>query len=199
MKINNVDIIISAVSKKQYPIHDLPEILLLGRSNVGKSSFINTIINRRALARTSSQPGKTRTINFYNVEDIFCFVDMPGYGYAKVSKAARQEFKFMIDEYVHLRDNLLMVIQLIDFRHKPTEDDINVNNWLQELGITPLIVATKIDKVKNNDYRKNIKQIMDSLKIEDAKDLILFSATSKRGKEELMQILDEVLLEEDDI
>lgn len=195
MKINNVHIIISAVSKKQYPVHDLPEVLLLGRSNVGKSSFINTIINRRALARTSSQPGKTRTINFYNVEDTFCFVDMPGYGYAKVSKAARNEFKGMIGEYVEKRDNLIIAIQLIDFRHKPTADDIAVNNWLLDLGITPVLVATKIDKVKNNDYRKNIKQIMDALDIDTPEDIILFSSQTKRGKEEVMKIIDDVVLD----
>lgn len=195
MKINNVHIIISAVSKKQYPDHELPEILLLGRSNVGKSSFINTIINRRALARTSSQPGKTRTINFYNVEDTFCFVDMPGYGYAKVSKTARKEFRVMIEQYVEKRDNLLIAIQLIDFRHKPTADDIVVNDWLHKLGIRPLVVATKIDKVKNNDYKKNTKQIMEALNLDSPEDIILFSAATKRGKEELMTILDDVILD----
>ena len=193
MKINNVRILISAVSKKQYPVHDLPEILLLGRSNVGKSSFINGIINRRALARTSSQPGKTRTINFYNVEDTFCFVDMPGYGYAKVSKTERDSFKRMIEEYVKTRDNLLMVTQLIDFRHPPTDNDIQVNRWLMDMGITPLIVATKVDKVKNNDYQKNIKQIVQAFNLQSQEDIIPFSAVSKRGKEEFMGILDEVL------
>ncbi len=195
MKINNVHIIISAVSKKQYPDHDLPEILLLGRSNVGKSSFINTIINRKALARTSSQPGKTRTINFYNVEDTFCFVDMPGYGYAKVSKTARKEYIGMIGEYVEKRNNLLIVIQLVDFRHKPSVDDIEVNDWLHNLGIIPIIVATKIDKVKNNDYRKNQKQIIEALNLDTPEDIILFSAATKRGKEELMKIFDEELLD----
>ncbi len=193
MKINNVRILISAVSKKQYPDHDLPEILLLGRSNVGKSSFINGIINRRALARTSSQPGKTRTINFYNVEDTFCFVDMPGYGYAKVSKTERDSFKKMIEEYVKTRDNLLMVIQLIDFRHLPTADDIQVNSWLMDMGITPLIVATKVDKVKNNDHKKNMKQIMEAFDLESEEDIIPFSATTKKGREQFMNILDEIL------
>lgn len=193
MKINNVRILISAVSKKQYPDHDLPEILLLGRSNVGKSSFINGIINRRALARTSSQPGKTRTINFYNVEDTFCFVDMPGYGYAKVSKTERDSFKKMIEEYVKTRDNLLMVIQLIDFRHPPTADDIQVNRWLMDMGITPLIVATKVDKVKNNDFQKNMKQIMEVFNLDSQEDIIPFSSVSKRGKEEFMGILDDIL------
>lgn len=193
MRINNVDIIISAVSKQQYPIHDLPEILLLGRSNVGKSSFINTIINRRSLARTSSSPGKTRTINFYNVEDIFCFVDMPGYGYAKVSKKERKDFKKMIEEYVNTRDNLLIVIQLVDFRHIPSEDDIRINNWLYNIGITPLIVATKIDKVKRSQYSKNSNQIQTALNIKSIDDIILFSSIEKTGKQEVLEIIDDVL------
>ena len=197
MKINNVHLIISAVNAKHYPQHDLPEVLLLGRSNVGKSSFINTMINRKALARTSSQPGKTRTINFYNVEDLFCFVDMPGYGYAKVSREERKDFKRMIEEYIKKRENLTIVIHLIDFRHEPTADDIEVHNWLRKMDITPIVVATKIDKVKNNDYRKNIKQIVQAFDLEDPEDIILFSSTAKKGKEELMGILDEIFLDQE--
>lgn len=193
MNINNPKLIISAVSKKQYPDHDLPEILLLGRSNVGKSSFINTIINRKSLARTSSQPGKTRTINFYDIDNLFCFVDMPGYGYAKVSKQERTQFKSMITEYVRCRENLFMVIQLIDFRHTPTQDDVQVNQWLQEEGIVPVVVATKIDKVKRNEYQKNIKQITEALQLESYSDIFLFSSEKRIGKEEIHKLIEDLL------
>ncbi|QSX08194.1 YihA family ribosome biogenesis GTP-binding protein [Alkalibacter rhizosphaerae] len=192
MRIHQVHLITSAVSPAHYPEHDLPEFLLLGRSNVGKSSFINTIINRKALARTSSQPGKTRTVNFYNVEDQFSFVDMPGYGYAKVSKSERQQFRKMIQDYIENRDNLVMVIQLIDFRHKPSEDDVAVHGWLMEHGIIPMVVATKVDKISKNQRPKNIKDILNTLKLE-REDLILFSAETKDGKEEVETVLDEVL------
>ncbi|MBF7097210.1 ribosome biogenesis GTP-binding protein YihA/YsxC [Alkalibacter mobilis] len=193
MKINNVSIITSAVRPEHYPEHDLPEILLLGRSNVGKSSFINTIINRKALARTSSQPGKTRTVNFYNVEDRFCFVDMPGYGYAKVSKSERQQFKKMIQDYIETRDNLVMVVQLIDFRHKPTEDDQAINDWLYDNDIVPLVVATKLDKVGKNQRSKNLNQIIKTFELEDGSDIVLFSAETKEGKDTVENIIEEVL------
>ncbi|MFZ7134140.1 MAG: ribosome biogenesis GTP-binding protein YihA/YsxC [Eubacteriales bacterium] len=192
MNIHDARLIISAVSKRQYPDHDLSEILLLGRSNVGKSSFINTIIHRKKLARTSSYPGKTRTINFYNIQDSFCFVDMPGYGYAKVSKKERVQFKRMISEYVKERDHLLLVFQLVDFRHKPSQDDILVNQWLKDEGIIPLVVATKVDKVKRNDYQKNIRQIMTALQVSD-EDIILFSSEKKYGKEEVLEIIIDAL------
>lgn len=193
MNINRVHLITSAVSPKHYPEHDLPEILLLGRSNVGKSTFINTIINRKALARTSSQPGKTRTVNFYNVEDSFCFVDMPGYGYAKVSKTERQNFRKMIQDYIENRENLVMVVQLIDFRHKPTEDDLAVNSWLYDNEITPLVIATKMDKVNKNQRPKNLKMLMEALQIEDREDVILFSSETKAGKEEVKDLIEEIL------
>lgn len=192
MKINHVHLITSAVSPVHYPEHDLPEFLLLGRSNVGKSSFINTIINRKALARTSSQPGKTRTVNFYNVEDTFCFVDMPGYGYAKVSKTERKQFRKMIQDYIDNRENLVMVIQLIDFRHKPSEDDQAVHGWLVEQGIVPLVVATKMDKISKNRRGKRIDEITQTLGL-DREDLVLFSSQTKAGKEQVENLLEEVL------
>lgn len=192
MKIHNVSLITSAVSPAHYPEHSLPEFLLLGRSNVGKSSFINAIINRKALARTSSQPGKTRTVNFYNVEDWFSFVDMPGYGYAKVSKSERQQFRKMIADYIDNRENLVMVIQLVDFRHKPSEDDVTVHQWLVEKGITPMVVATKVDKISKNQKHKNIKDILQALNL-DREDLILFSSESKEGKEQVENVIEDVL------
>jgi GTP-binding protein len=192
MKINQVHLITSAVSPAHYPEHTLPEFLLLGRSNVGKSSFINAIINRKALARTSSQPGKTRTVNFYNVEDRFCFVDMPGYGYAKVSKHERQQFRKMIQDYIDNRENLVMVIQLVDFRHPPSEDDVAVNGWLVEKDITPMVVATKLDKISRNQRSKHIQDIVKTLHL-DRDDLVLFSAETKEGKEQVENIMEEVL------
>lgn len=192
MKIHQVHLITSAVSPAHYPEHDLPEFLLLGRSNVGKSSFINTIINRKALARTSSQPGKTRTVNFYNVEDEFCFVDMPGYGYAKVSKTERKQFRKMIQDYIDNRENLVMVIQLIDFRHKPSQNDLEVHEWLVEEGIVPLVVATKADKISRNQRHKHLGEITKAMGL-DREDLILFSSQTKDGKEEVEKVLEEVL------
>jgi GTP-binding protein len=145
------------------------------------------------LARTSSQPGKTRTVNFYNVEDSFCFVDMPGYGYAKVSKTERQNFRKMIQDYIENRENLVMVVQLIDFRHKPTEDDLAVNSWLYDNEITPLVIATKMDKVNKNQRPKNLKMLMEALQIEDREDVILFSSETKAGKEEVEDLIEEIL------
>ncbi|HCX65866.1 MAG TPA: YihA family ribosome biogenesis GTP-binding protein [Eubacteriaceae bacterium] len=192
MKIQEASIITSAVGPKHYPEHDLAEVLLLGRSNVGKSSFINTIINRKALARTSSQPGKTRTVNFYNAGDLFCFVDMPGYGYAKVSKRERESFQQMIGNYIEYRENLALVVQLIDFRHPPTKDDISVHRWLESEGITPLVVATKGDKVPKNQKHKHIAQIAQGLDIYE-EDVLVFSKETKEGKLEAEGIIEEVL------
>ena len=143
MKVTGAEIVISAVSEKQYPQDDLPEIVLLGRSNVGKSSFINRLISRKNLARTSSQPGKTQTMNFYQINDAFRFVDMPGYGYAKVSKTSREKWGRMIEDYLQQRENMIMVFLLVDSRHAPTEDDILMYNWLVYYGLDPIVIGTK--------------------------------------------------------
>lgn len=148
MKVNNSKFVISAVSDKQYPQDDLPEIALSGRSNVGKSSLINAVLNRRNLARTSQQPGKTQTLNFYLVNTDLYFVDVPGYGYAKVSKEQRQKFGEMIQDYLETRADLKGLVLLVDARHDPTVDDINMFNYALCLNIPILVVATKIDKLK---------------------------------------------------
>ena len=192
MKINKVEFVTSAVRRSQYPDNNLTEFLLVGRSNVGKSSFINTIINRKNLARTSSIPGKTQTLNFYLINDKFYFVDVPGYGFARVSQKLKNKFGLMIEDYLKERQTLKMVFMLIDFRHQPTEDDILMYNYLKYYNIPVTIIATKSDKVSKNNYERNKKAIKDTLKLEDEK-IILFSATTKLGTEEVYNKIEEVL------
>ncbi len=192
MKINSVKQPVTAVRKSQYPEDNKPEFLLVGRSNVGKSSFINTLINRKNFARTSSTPGKTRTLNFYLINDEFYLVDVPGYGYAKVNKQLKNKFGIIIEDYLEGRDNLRHVFMLVDFRHKPTNDDIMMYEFLKYYNIPLSIIATKIDKLKSSQVDKNKKIILDTLKIEE-NDLILFSATKKIGREEVLKKLENML------
>ena len=155
MKINEIELIISAVRESQYPTDIKPEFLLVGRSNVGKSTFINAIINRKNYARTSATPGKTETLNFYKINDEFYLVDAPGYGFAKVRNSLKKKFGLIIENYLKSRDNLQMVFLLIDFRHKPTEDDILMYNYLKYYNIPVTIICTKVDKVSKNSIEKN--------------------------------------------
>ena len=157
MKITDVELAVTAVRRSQYPTDGLPEFLLVGRSNVGKSSFINTIINRKNLARISSRPGKTQTLNFYFVNKSFYLVDVPGYGYAAVNRKLQEKFGKMIEEYLEKRDELRRVFMLIDFRIKPTEDDLLMYNFLKYYNIPVTIVATKVDKVGSSKKEKNKK------------------------------------------
>ena len=156
MKINSVNFVTSAVRRSQYPDDKRVEFLLVGRSNVGKSSFINTLVNRKNIARTSAIPGKTQTLNFYLINDLFYLVDVPGYGFAKVSKKLKNKFGMIIEDYLKERENLKMVFMLVDFRHKPTEDDVLMYNYLKYYNIHVTIIATKSDKVSKNNYEKNI-------------------------------------------
>lgn len=185
MKINTIELIISAVRESQYPTDKLKEFLLVGRSNVGKSSFINTIINRKNFARTSATPGKTQTLNFYKVNDEFYLVDAPGYGFAKVRNSLKQKFGLIMESYLKSRDNLQMVFLLIDFRHKPTSDDIMMYDYLKFYNIPVTIVCTKVDKVSKNNHAKNKQIIMKELNIQNEQDLILFSSVTKTGKNEI--------------
>ena len=187
MKISNVEFITSAVRKSQYPEEKYSEFLLVGRSNVGKSSFINTIMNRKNLARISSIPGKTQTLNFYLINNSFYLVDVPGYGFARVSQKLKNKFGLMIEDYLKERNNLKMVFMLVDFRHKPTEDDILMYNYLKYYNIKVTVVGTKSDKVSKNNYEKNKKIIIDTLNLDPEDDFIIFSAQSKVGKEEIYQ------------
>ena len=167
MKISKSDLQAIAVKPAQYPIDDLPEIAFAGRSNVGKSSFINSMLNRRELARTSSKPGKTRTINFYLVNDSFRLVDLPGYGYAKVSKAEQKKWGEIIDRYLTSRENLREVILIVDIRHRPTDQDLMMYNWIRSFGFTGIVIATKADKISRGNWQKHIKIIKDKLNIQD--------------------------------
>ena len=185
MKINTIELIISAVRESQYPTDRLKEFLLVGRSNVGKSSFINTIINRKNFARTSATPGKTQTLNFYKVNDEFYLVDAPGYGFAKVRNSLKQKFGLIMESYLKSRDNLQMVFLLIDFRHKPTNDDIMMYDYLKFYNIPVTIVCTKVDKVSKNNHTKNKQIIMKELNIQNEQDLIIFSSVTKTGKNEI--------------
>ena len=184
MKILDVKLAISAVRESQYPTDDKEEFLLVGRSNVGKSSFINALINRKNFARTSAKPGKTQTLNFYLINDYFYLVDAPGYGFASVSKNLKNKFGLIMESYLESRKNLKMVFMLIDFRHKPTEDDIMMYNYLKHYDIPMTIVCTKVDKVKKNSHEKQINIITKTLGVTKG-DLILFSSVTKLGKTEI--------------
>ena len=191
MEVHNVDLTISAVRPDQYPKTDYPEVALVGRSNVGKSSLTNVLINRRNFAHTSSQPGKTQTLNFYAVEDQLYFVDVPGYGYAKVSKKERERFGQMIEQYLTQRDQLRGAILLVDGRHAPTADDVSMYQWLQYYHIPTLVVATKIDKVKGNTWNRQESLIKKTLGLTASDQLVLFSAVNKTGKDAVWQWIDE--------
>lgn len=183
MEVHDVELTISAVAPKQYPKGSLPEVALAGRSNVGKSSLINTLINRKAYARTSSQPGKTQTLNFYNVESTVYFVDVPGYGFAKVSKTAREKFGQMIETYLSTRDRLRGVILLVDARHDPSDDDISMHEWLSYYNIPMLVVATKSDKIARGKWNQAESRIRKGLNMTPEDDYIQFSAETKQGKD----------------
>ena len=185
VKINSVNLEISAVRRSQYPTDNKPEFLLVGRSNVGKSSFINTLIHRKNYARTSSQPGKTQTINFYLVNDEFYLVDAPGYGFANVSKQMRKKFGLMMEDYLVNRPNLKNVCMLIDFRHKPTSDDIMMYQFLKYYDIPVTIVATKVDKVGITNRQKQRNLILDQLDLGVGDVCVMFSSVTKLGKEEI--------------
>ena len=183
MKILDVKLTISAVRKSQFPTDGKNEFLLVGRSNVGKSSFINTMINRKNFARTSAKPGKTQTLNFYLINDYFYLVDAPGYGFASVNKKLKNKFGLIMEDYLEGRENLKMVFMLVDFRHKPTEDDVMMYKYLKHYNIPVSVICTKLDKISKNTVMKNKTIVMNTLGMED--EPILFSAITKEGKQEV--------------
>lgn len=187
MKINSVDLVISAVRRSQYPTDEKSEYLLVGRSNVGKSSFINTLINRKNYARTSATPGKTQTINFYLVNEDFYLVDAPGYGFAALSKAKQRKFGLMMEDYLQNRPNLKQVFMLVDFRHKPSKDDIMMYNFLKHYKIPVTIVATKTDKVGITLQQKQRNNILHDLDLVVGDDFVMFSNVTKLGKSDIYQ------------
>ena len=189
MKIASVDLKISAVRRSQYPTDGDSEYLLVGKSNVGKSSFINTLINRKNYARTSATPGKTQTINFYHVNDKFYLVDVPGYGYASVAKDRQKKFGLMIEDYIKNRPNLKHVFLLVDYRHKPTEDDILMYNYLKYYNLDITIVATKYDKITKNNRVKQDKLIRNAFAFKEEESFIPWSTITKKGRNEILEII----------
>lgn len=182
----------TAVKPEQYPDTFVPEIAFVGRSNVGKSSLINCLTNRTKLARTSSSPGKTATINFYEIAGRYRLVDLPGYGYAKVSKAEQERWAKMIETYLSDRYNLVQVVQLVDARHKPTRDDITMIDWIRSFGYKPVVVATKLDKLKKSQIEPNLTQIYESLGLDDNSILFPFSSETREGKEEILDFFEQI-------
>ena len=193
MKISSVDLTISAVRRSQYPTDNHSEYLLVGKSNVGKSSFINTLINRKNYARTSATPGKTQTINFYHVNDKFYLVDAPGYGFANLSKSKRRKFGLMMEDYLQNRPNLKQVFMLIDFRHKPSNDDLMMYNYLKHYKIPVTIVATKTDKVGITLHQKQRNMILEELDLVVGDDFVIFSNVSKEGKSEVHEKIERII------
>lgn len=186
----NLEIVCGVTSK--LPDTVLPEIAFAGKSNVGKSSLINALINRKAYARTSSQPGKTQTINFYNVNESLYYVDLPGYGYAKVPIKEREKWGKMINQYLQGSKQLKAVFLLMDIRHEPSENDKLMYEWILHSGFQPIIVATKLDKIKRSQIQKQVKLMKEALKAEKEIKVIPFSAETKQGREEIWQVIEEI-------
>ena len=193
MKITKSDIEAVAVKPSQYPPENLKEIAFAGRSNVGKSSLLNLLTGRKKLAKVSGSPGKTRTINFYAINDAFRIVDLPGYGYAKVSKSMSQEWGDMIEQYLQTRQNLLKVVQLVDIRHEPSKQDVEMYEYLRYFGLDGIVVATKADKVSRNQIPKQIRQIRKTLKLGEDDIVIPVSALKRTGYEELLDVIEGLL------
>ncbi|WP_102401081.1 ribosome biogenesis GTP-binding protein YihA/YsxC [Haloimpatiens massiliensis] len=189
MEIKKAEFIISAVKKDQYPKDNLPEVAFVGRSNAGKSSLINTLTNRKKLAKTSSTPGKTRLVNFFLINEDLYFVDLPGYGYAKVSKKEKESWVKVIETYLIDREPLGKVVLLVDCRHKPTGDDIMMYNWIRHYNYKPIVVATKADKISNNELFKNLKVIRETLGMTKEEQIIKFSSLKKVGVQELIKAI----------
>lgn len=179
------------------PEHSIPEFAFAGKSNVGKSSMINALMNRKSLARTSSQPGKTQTINFYRINDAFFFADLPGYGYAKVSLEAKAKWGKMIERYLTKSTMLKLVFLLVDIRHEPSENDKLMFDWIVHNGYRPVIIATKLDKLKRSQVPRQIKLVREGLGMEKEDILIPFSAETKQGREEILEVIEHRLAEDD--
>lgn len=193
MNIHNVELTISAVRPNQYPKTNFPDLAFAGRSNVGKSSLINKLLNRKSLARVSAKPGKTATINFYNIDDCINFVDLPGYGFARVSKEEKRKWGQMIETYLHTRSTLSQVILLVDSRHKPTEDDKLMLSFIREVCPRAVVVATKFDKLKPSQRDESLKLIITTLGLEGDDIIIPFSTINGTGVEEFWSYVEELV------
>ena len=185
IKIRSSEIVVSAIRKEQYPAEGLPEIALVGRSNVGKSSATNALLNRRNFARTSQTPGKTRTINFYKINNEFYFVDLPGYGYAKVSKSEKDKWGVIMERYLQDRQELCAIFLLVDIRHEPTNDDVMMYEWIKHFGYNCVVIATKADKISRGQYQKHISIIRKKLQLEKDEKVIPLSSSKKTGVEDV--------------
>lgn len=193
MIIKNVSLETVCGITSKLPDSRFPEVAFAGKSNVGKSSLINALINRKALARTSAQPGKTQTINYYNVNDAVYFVDLPGYGYARVNEKVKAQWGRMIENYLHESKQLKQVFLLVDIRHAPSENDCIMYEWISRNGFHPVIIATKLDKIKRSQLQKQLSLIRSTLNVEEGTVIVPFSALSKQGKEKIYEIVDEIL------
>lgn len=193
MEVNNASLAAVGVKLEQYPTDGKPEIAFAGKSNVGKSSLINGLLNRKSLARTSSSPGKTRTINFYDVENTLYFVDLPGYGYAKAPKTEIQKWGKMIEDYLYQRETLKSIVLLIDIRHEPGTNDKMMYEWLKHYNYDIIIIATKADKIKRSQLQKHIAMIRKGLNMSVDEKIIPFSSMTKQGKEEIWSVFDELV------
>jgi GTP-binding protein len=193
MKVTSAEIVISAVKPEQYPNNNLPEFALAGRSNVGKSSFINKMVNRKNLARTSSKPGKTQTLNFFLINESLYFVDVPGYGFAKVSKKEREAWGKMIETYLTTREQLRAVVLIIDLRHAPTKDDVMMYEFLKHYEIPAVIIATKADKIPRGKWQKHVKVVRETLNVVEGDPVIIFSSETGQGKDEAWAVLQQLM------
>lgn len=177
------------------PENTLPEVAFAGKSNVGKSSLINALMNRKSLARTSQQPGKTQTINFYNINKEIYFVDLPGYGYAKVSEAIKAKWGTMIERYLNTSKQLRVVFLLIDIRHEPSANDKHMYQWIVEQGFNPVIIATKLDKLKRSQIQKHVKQVKEGLNVTEGTPVVPFSSVTKQGRDEIWELIEQFALD----
>ena len=192
----NLETVCGITSK--IPDNPFNEVAFAGKSNVGKSSMINALLNRKSLARTSAQPGKTQTINFYNVNDAMYLVDLPGYGYAKASASEKEKWGKMIENYLHTSKKLQAVFLLIDIRHDPSANDKMMYDWMVYQGFTPIIIATKLDKIKRSQIQKNVKAIREGLKVKPGTVIIPFSSETKQGRDELWEVIDSFVLPQEE-
>lgn len=193
MIIKNVSLDIVCGVTSTLPENEWPEIAFAGKSNVGKSSLINALMNRKSLARTSSQPGKTQTINFYNINDCMYLVDLPGYGYAKVAQSEKEKWGKLIERYLHSSKMLRAVFLLIDIRHEPSKNDKMMYDWIVAQGYEPIIIATKLDKLKRSQVQKHVKMVRQGLSLLPGTQVIPFSAVSKQGREEIWDLMDRLI------
>ncbi len=197
MNVNNVTLETVCGITSTLPENSLPEFAFAGKSNVGKSSLINALMNRKAFARTSSQPGKTQTINFYNIEEQLYFVDLPGYGYAKVSQTTKEKWGKMIERYLRKSEQLKLVFLLIDIRHEPSANDKSMYEWIEYNGFEPVIIATKLDKINRSQVQKHVKMLRTGLGLKKETTLIPFSAETKQGRDEIWAVIESYLPKEE--